>query len=104
MIDDVANGKGLEIGVARKPEESRQEQNREGKKGGANANCSTEPQTEERVFGTLNGVSDITHVKGKCESGDCSPLELSLKRLRGAGEAVNDCNVLRHSDLSAFSK
>ncbi|KAL5581152.1 hypothetical protein UlMin_013594 [Ulmus minor] len=59
-------------------------------------------------FDSLNGVSDMLQVKGNFDSGEHPSLELTLKRLRGAGDvgeaAQDDCNVLRHSDLSAFSK
>ncbi|KAI9194569.1 hypothetical protein LWI28_007199 [Acer negundo] len=75
----------------------------------AHANC-TNPQAESRDFDAPNGPSDITCVKDKagCGCGEMPSLELTLKRLRGAEEdrsaANDDCNVLRHSDFSAFSK
>lgn len=72
-----------------------------------NVNC-TKPQSEGRIFGTPNGISDASQIKGKCDSREQPSLELTLKRLRGAGDvgtaALDDFNVLRHSDLSAFSK
>ncbi|KAK3206122.1 hypothetical protein Dsin_020168 [Dipteronia sinensis] len=75
----------------------------------AHANC-TNPQAESRDFNAPNGPSDITRVKDKagCGCGEMPSLELTLKRLRGAEDdrsaAIDDCNVLRHSDFSAFSK
>ncbi|KAL5579883.1 hypothetical protein UlMin_012325 [Ulmus minor] len=58
-------------------------------------------------FDSLNGVYDMSQVKGNCDSGEHPSIELTLKRLRGAGDvgkaAHDDCNVLRHSDLLAFS-
>lgn len=69
-----------------------------------NVNC-TKPQSEGRIFGTPNDISDASQIKGKCDSRE---QPLSLKRLRGAGDvgtaALDDFNVLRHSDSSAFSK
>ncbi|XP_052189898.1 two-component response regulator-like APRR7 isoform X2 [Diospyros lotus] len=72
------------------------------------ASC-TEPK-ESRVLEAPSGISNVSRIKDKA-SGDFreSPsLELSLKMLRGTadvGTSVHgDRNVLRHSDLSAFSK
>ncbi|XP_044480027.1 two-component response regulator-like PRR37, partial [Mangifera indica] len=68
------------------------------------------PQAEGSDFDAVNGTSDISCVKDKV-TGDCGELpslELTLKRLRGVEDgrsaANDDCNVLRHSDFSAFSK
>lgn len=70
----------------------------------------TNPQAEGSGFDAVNGTSDISCVKDKV-TGDCGELpslELTLKRLRGVEDgrsaANDDCNVLRHSDFSAFSK
>ncbi|KAL5765935.1 hypothetical protein ACOSP7_016552 [Xanthoceras sorbifolium] len=78
---------------------------------GAKANANpTNPQAESRDFDAPNIPSDISRVKDKasCDSGDMPSLELTLKRLRGAEDdrsaANDDCNVLRHSGFSAFSK
>lgn len=72
-----------------------------------NVNC-TKPQSEGRIFGTPNGIPDASQIKGNCDSREQPSLELTLKRLRGAGDvgtaALDDFNVLSHSDLSAFSK
>ncbi|KAK0605998.1 hypothetical protein LWI29_033045 [Acer saccharum] len=73
------------------------------------ANC-TNPQAESRDFDAPNGPSDFTRVTDKagCGCGEMPSLELTLKRLRGVEDdrsaANDDCNVLRHSDFSAFSK
>lgn len=72
----------------------------------ANVNCTKPP--EGRIFGTPNGISDQSQIKGNSDTGELPSLELTLKRLRGAGDvgnaALDECNVLRHSDMSAFSK
>lgn len=72
-----------------------------------NVNCN-KPKCEGRIFGTPSGTSDGLQIKGNSDSGELPSLELTLKRLRGSGDvgsaALDDCNVLRHSDLSAFSK
>ncbi|EXC33207.1 Two-component response regulator-like protein [Morus notabilis] len=72
-----------------------------------NVNCN-KPQCEGRIFGTPSGTSDGLQIKGNSDSGELPSLELTLKRLRGSGDVgsatLDDCNVLRHSDLSAFSK
>lgn len=65
---------------------------------------------EIKKFDASKGPSDISQLKEKacCDSGELPSLELTLKRLiavRDGGNAANDDrNVLRHSDLSAFSK
>lgn len=75
----------------------------------ANANC-TDPQLESRTFEVPSGLSDVSQIKdkGSCETNELPPLDLSLKRLRGAGDAGAclhvDRSILKHSDLSAFSK
>ncbi|KAH9700950.1 Two-component response regulator-like PRR37 [Citrus sinensis] len=67
----------------------------------ANANHAN-PHAEIRDFDTPSGPSDISHVK------ETPCLELTLKRMRGVEDdqsaANEDCNVLRHSNFSAFSK
>lgn len=67
----------------------------------ANANHAN-PHAEIRDFDTPSGPSDISHVK------ETPCLELTLKRMRGVEDdqsaANEDCNVLRHSIFSAFSK
>ncbi|PON62388.1 Two-component response regulator-like [Parasponia andersonii] len=72
-----------------------------------NVNCA-KPPSEGRIFGTPNGISDTSQIEGNCDSGELPSLELTLKWLRGAGDvgnnALDNCNVLRHSDMSAFSK
>lgn len=70
---------------------------------------SSKPHVESQKCGTSNGP-DISQLEDKafCDSGELPSLELSLKRFRGVGDSGNasndDRNVLRHSDLSAFSK
>lgn len=67
-------------------------------------------QTESTVFDTRDGISRISHIKAKadCDSKELPSIELTLKRLEGVGDsgksALGDHKVLRHSDLSAFSK
>ncbi|KAJ9178195.1 hypothetical protein P3X46_010098 [Hevea brasiliensis] len=69
---------------------------------------SINPHVESKKFGS-SGI-DVSQLKDKscCDSGELPSLELTLKRLKGVrdcGNAVNDDrNVLRHSDLSPFSK
>lgn len=48
----------------------------------------------------------ITSIKDKgiCETKELPSLELSLKRQRDIGTTCQERNVLRHSDLSAFSR
>ena len=134
MIENTANSQDLEIGASRKPDiqgeyqqqkssfplsrkrqnkllevnsQQKLDQNEENLNSNANANC-VKQHSEGIIFGTPNGSSDLSHFKGNCDSGELQSLELTLKRPRGAGDAGNaaleDCNVLRHSDQSAFSK
>lgn len=75
----------------------------------AKANRTT-PQAESRDIAAANGPLDDSYLKDKgfCDCGETPGLELSLKRLSGVEDgrsaANEDCNVLRHSDFSAFSK
>ncbi|XP_031251555.1 two-component response regulator-like PRR37 isoform X2 [Pistacia vera] len=68
----------------------------------------TNPLAEGSNFDAINGPSDISRVKVSSDCGEMPSLELTLKRLRGVevgrSAANDDCNVLRHSDFSAFSK
>lgn len=48
----------------------------------------------------INNVKD----KAVCELKELPSLELSLKRQRDGGSSGQERNVLRHSDLSAFSR
>lgn len=71
---------------------------------------------ENQALNVVNAITDSS--SPKAGSRDLNPpnsfsehhpsLELTLKRLGGVGYAKNvpgdECNVLRHSDLSAFSK
>ncbi|KAF5470627.1 hypothetical protein F2P56_011129 [Juglans regia] len=67
---------------------------------------STYLEAESRDFDTPNGLSDISQTKAHCDSRQLPSLVLTLKRMREDVENVahDDRNVLRHSDLSAFSK
>uniref|UniRef100_A0A2N9EEY1 CCT domain-containing protein n=1 Tax=Fagus sylvatica TaxID=28930 RepID=A0A2N9EEY1_FAGSY len=70
---------------------------------------STDPQMESVVFNIPNGISEVSDMKDKAvfDIKETPSLELSLKRLKDVGDAGNsahDRNVLRHSDLSAFSR
>ena len=54
-----------------------------------------------------NDVSQkITNIKDKgiCKTKELPSLDLSLKRQRDVGTTCQERNVLRHSDLSAFSR
>ncbi|XP_035548318.1 two-component response regulator-like PRR37 isoform X1 [Juglans regia] len=69
----------------------------------------TDPQIETVVFDIPNGISKVSNLKDKTifDNKEIPSLELSLKRLRDAGDtgtSAHDRNVLRHSDLSAFSR
>ncbi|KAK6935971.1 Signal transduction response regulator, receiver domain [Dillenia turbinata] len=70
-------------------------------------NC-TDPQIERVGYDAPDALSGVSQIKDKASLNrrELPSLDLSLKRLRGAGDAVmyDDHNVLRHSDLSAFSK
>ncbi|KAF8397608.1 hypothetical protein HHK36_016528 [Tetracentron sinense] len=75
---------------------------------GAIANI-TDHQMESGVFEAPNGLSKISEInKAIFDTKELPSLELSLKRLRGVEEigtpTHDDRNVLRHSDLSAFSR
>ncbi|KAG7947079.1 hypothetical protein I3843_14G075900 [Carya illinoinensis] len=67
---------------------------------------STYPEAESRDFDTPNGLSDVSQTKAHYDSRQLPSLVLTLKRMREDVENVahDDRNVLRHSDLSAFSK
>ncbi|KAH7553466.1 hypothetical protein ACOSP7_029809 [Xanthoceras sorbifolium] len=70
----------------------------------------TDPKKDKIEYETPNRVSNILDINSKSikDSKELPPLELSLKRLRGAkdiGTTVqDDRNVLRRSDSSAFSR
>ncbi|GAV71381.1 Response_reg domain-containing protein/CCT domain-containing protein [Cephalotus follicularis] len=70
--------------------------------------ANTQPGSE--YIDAANGPSNISQVNDNvcCDSGQMAPLKLTVKGLRGVGDnrnvANDDHNVLRHSDLSAFSK
>ncbi|KAJ4836592.1 hypothetical protein Tsubulata_043494 [Turnera subulata] len=70
---------------------------------------SINPHVESKTSEACNSP-DISQVKDRehCNSGELPSLELTLKWLRGVGDGGNvandDRNVIRHSDLSAFSK
>jgi pseudo-response regulator 7 len=68
-------------------------------------------QVDTRITDIPNGfikISDDGKGKGYDGSAELPSLELSLKRLRSAGDCVNppvdDRNVLRRSDSSAFTR
>lgn len=70
---------------------------------------SNDPQTGSTVFNIPNSSSKVSNQKDKVvdENNVIPSLELSLKRLRDFGDtgtSAHDRNVLRHSDLSAFSR
>ncbi|KAL2328676.1 hypothetical protein Fmac_022103 [Flemingia macrophylla] len=66
---------------------------------------SNSPQAESRDLNTPNGFSGFSETKVNCCSKQHPSLELTLKRLGDANNVtVEECNILRHSDLSAFSK
>ena len=69
---------------------------------------SNSPQAESRDLNTPNVFSGFSQTKASCSFKQHPSLELTLKRLGEARDAKNvtgdECNVLRHSDLSAFSK
>lgn len=73
----------------------------------AKVNC-TKSLDDGRIFDISKDISSISQMKASCDSGEFASLELTLKRLRGQGDVGNavddDNNILRHSDLSAFSK
>ncbi|KAK7341760.1 hypothetical protein VNO80_24699 [Phaseolus coccineus] len=69
---------------------------------------SNSPQAESRDLNTPNGFSGFSLTKENCCPKEHPSLELTLKRLGEVRDAKNvtgeECNVLRHSDQSAFSK
>ncbi|KAJ6727163.1 TWO-COMPONENT RESPONSE REGULATOR [Salix purpurea] len=68
---------------------------------------STNPQMESLVLDVPNGLSSNQKNEVIYETKEVPSFELSLKRLRDIGDArtgSHDRNVLRHSDLSAFSR
>ncbi|KAI4334458.1 hypothetical protein L6164_019151 [Bauhinia variegata] len=69
---------------------------------------SSNPRAESRELNNPDGLSGISQTKASCCSKPHPSLELTLKRLGGVGDdktaAVDERNVLRHSDLSAFSR
>ncbi|KAJ6322882.1 hypothetical protein OIU77_012672 [Salix suchowensis] len=65
------------------------------------------PQMESLVLDVPNGLSSNQKNEIFYETKEVPSFELSLKRLRDIGDArtsSHDRNVLRHSDLSAFSR
>lgn len=68
------------------------------------------PEYESKDIDTPNAASGILQIKDKAcsDPGEMPSLELTLTRPRGTVDdrnaANDDRNVLRHSDLSAFSK
>ncbi|XP_024465722.2 two-component response regulator-like PRR37 isoform X2 [Populus trichocarpa] len=67
----------------------------------------TNPQIESEVVDISNSLSSNKKNEVIYETKEMPSLELVLKRLRDTGDAwasANDRNVLRHSDLSAFSR
>lgn len=70
----------------------------------------TDSHVKSKCLEPPNALSDMSFIKDRssCGSRELPSLELSLKRFReveNAGtNALGDHNVLRHSDLSAFSK
>ncbi|RYR70315.1 hypothetical protein Ahy_A03g016816 isoform D [Arachis hypogaea] len=69
---------------------------------------SSSPQAESRDLNTPNGFSGFSQTKASCSFKQHPSLELTLKRLGEARDTKivtsDECNILRHSDLSAFSK
>lgn len=69
----------------------------------------TDPQIESVVCDIPNGISKVSDMKVKAlfDNKETPYLELSLKRLRDVGDtgtSAHDRNILRHSELSAFSR
>lgn len=67
------------------------------------------PQVESMANEVANDPSKFTNIKeiATYDSKDMPSLELSLKQLRDVeenGTGVQERNILRHSDLSAFSR
>lgn len=69
---------------------------------------SNSPQGESRDLNTPNGFSGFSQRKASSCFQQHPSLELTLKRLGEVRDVKSvsgdECNVLRHSDLSAFSK
>lgn len=69
---------------------------------------SSSSQAESRDLNTSNGFSGFAKSKTSCCFKQHPSLELTLKRMGEVKDAEHvtgdECNVLRHSDLSAFSK
>jgi pseudo-response regulator 7 len=69
---------------------------------------SSSPQAESRDLNTSNGFSGFAKTKASCCFEQHPSLDLSLKRMGEVKDAEHvtgdESNVLRHSDLSAFSK
>ncbi|XP_052311006.1 two-component response regulator-like PRR73 isoform X5 [Populus trichocarpa] len=75
-------------------------------KGGGITN-SANPRMDSLVLDVPNGLSSNRKNEVTYETKEVPSFELSLKRLRDIGDAgasSHDRNVLRHSDLSAFSR
>ncbi|XVE68999.1 hypothetical protein DITRI_Ditri09bG0114600 [Diplodiscus trichospermus] len=69
----------------------------------------TDAQIQSAVFDITNGLAKVSDAKDKVihDTKEIPSLELSLKRLREVGDtgtSAHKRNVLRHSDLSAFSR
>nr|XP_034928833.1 two-component response regulator-like PRR37 isoform X3 [Populus alba] len=67
----------------------------------------TNPRIESEIIDIPNSLSSNKKNEVIYETKEMPSLELVLKRLRDTGDAwasANDRNVLRHSDLSAFSR
>ncbi|OMP06312.1 CheY-like superfamily [Corchorus olitorius] len=69
----------------------------------------TDPQIESAVFDITNGLPKVSDSNDKViyNIKEMPSLELSLKRLRDVGDtgtSAHERNLLRHSDLSAFSR
>uniref|UniRef100_A0A0R0EFA2 Response regulatory domain-containing protein n=1 Tax=Glycine max TaxID=3847 RepID=A0A0R0EFA2_SOYBN len=69
---------------------------------------SNSPLAESRDLNTPNGFSGFSQSKANCCPKEHPSLELTLERLGEVRDGKNftgeECNVLRHSDQSAFSK
>lgn len=70
---------------------------------------STDSKIESVVCDIPNGISKVSDMKVKAlfDNKETPDLELSLKRLRDVGDtetSAQDQNILRHSELSAFSR
>ncbi|CAL0329111.1 unnamed protein product [Lupinus luteus] len=69
---------------------------------------SSSRQAESRDLNSQYGFFGFSQTKASCNFKQYPSLELTLKSLEDVRDAKNDtgdeCNVLRHSDLSAFSR